>query len=289
MKKVARMRILVFAIFYLINIYGFSQLDPAKEWFTLEGFFDIDKIQGADIKGVVIYKSDKKDDEAFNNERKLAQYYFNENGHLIESQNFVPLSRRIDTSSIEFNYKEDKLVRRVESQGPFKFSFSFVWLNDSTFLEIKIDENTLDTNYIHRIEIKKDSEYKEVFTFYNSIGRPMKSQWVERDLFNQKIYQKESYARSLSFEVDSFNYQAKQLLSRLIWNTIGKQKKTMYEFTYVDGYLDFIVLKEDGELSFKYALLYNEKKLVKSIVKRDVKEKSISIYKLEYQYFPTGR
>ena len=277
---------ITFLIFYcLIALQGFSQLDPCKDWFTLNDFFLSEKIREKLVKEIVISKSDKRDDEAFGKQHVIGIYRFDESGRLVLSENFVQLSRRVDTASIEFVYAENRLQRRIEKQGSFNFSYSHKWINDSTYKEIKVDENMLDTNYVHEIKINKITANEEKKTIYNSIGRPMKSIWTGKNLFNQIVYQKESYSRSLSFLVDSFAYSATQLQSRLEWNTIGRQKKTRWKFTYVEGYLDFLEKEEDGNLTFKYAFLYNENKLVKSIVMRDMLAKTIRIYKFKYDYY----
>ena len=283
------MRIVISLLLIFSFLEGIAQFDPSKEWFVLEDFFEQKKIKSNQIKGIIIYKSDKKDNEAFKRERKFVQYSFSEKGRLSESQKFVPMSRRIDTSIFEFKYEGDKLLSRTENQGRFHFKYAYLWLNDSAFKETKIDENTLDTNYVHRVEIQHQTDLKIKYTYYNSIGRPMKFEWVTFNSFNKIILQKESYSRSLSFVEDSFNYKATQLISKSKWNTVGRQKKTNWQFTYKNGYLDFIEQSEDNLLVSKFAILYNDKRLIKSIVKRDMREKTISIYKVEYEYYPTKK
>jgi len=283
------MKVTLIMVFLLSVLEGIAQFDPSKEWFVLEDFFEQQQIEGNRIKGIIIYKSDKKDDEAFGNQRKIAQYFFTAEGRLSLSQKFVPLSGRMDTSFFEFDYKGNKLFSRTESQGPFCFKYSYLWLNDTVFQEVKTDQNTLDTNYIHRVEIQKEERYRRKFTYYNSIERPMKSKWVTNNSFGKVILQRESYSRSLSFVENSFNYKATQLVSRSKWNTIGRQRNFFWQFTYKEGYLDFIEQSEDELLVLKFAILYNDQRLIKSIVKRDVREKVISIYKIEYNYYSIER
>ncbi|MFT7085887.1 MAG: hypothetical protein ACJAV5_001609 [Vicingaceae bacterium] len=255
----------------------------------MEDFFELESIQNKSIKSITIYKSDKKDDEIFCAERKFAEYFFSTDGKLYESRKFVPLSRRIDTSVFEFLYDGSKLISRTENQGPFSFKYSYSWLNDSAFQEIKIDENTSDTNYVHRVEIQGEEELKRKYSYYNSIGRPMKSEWITTNFMAKVISKKESYSRSLSFVVDSFNYKATQLIHRMKWNTIGVHKRTHWEYSYQGGYLDFIREMEERVVVAKLAMLYDDNKLIKSIVKRDVKEKTISVYKVEYDYYSTEK
>ena len=283
------MKLPLFFCSLFIFLSSVAQFDPSKDWFTMEDFFEQESIQNKSIKSISIYKSDKKDDEIFSAERKFAEYFFSTDGKLYESRKFVPLSRRIDTSVFEFLYDGSKLISRTENQGPFRFKYSYSWLNDSTFQEIKIDENTLDTSYVHRVEIQAEEELERKYTYYNSIGRPMKSEWIATNFMAKVISKKESYSRSLSFVVDSFNYKATQLIHRMKWNTIGVHKKTLWEYSYQGGYLDFIREMEEGEVVAKLAILYNDFQLIKSIVKRDVREKTISIYKVEYDYYSTER
>jgi hypothetical protein len=264
-----------------------AQFNPSEDWFSLDGFFESQITQNKGISSITIYKSDKKDDEVFQEEKKYMHFTFSTKGMLLESRKFIELSRRTDTSIYTFNYEDSKLASRTESEGPFCFSYIYDSLNDSTIQETKLDEKTLDTNYIHHINIQEETSWRRKYTYYNSIGRPMKNCWISKNTLGNVIAKKESYSRSLSFVVDSFNYNGNLLINRLKWNTIGVQKRTVWEFAYENGFLDFIKQTEDGTLVAKFAILYNEKELIKSIVMRNVKEKTISIYKVEYDYFPT--
>ena len=232
----------------------------------MEDFFDLEFIQNKSIQSITIYKSDKKDDDIFSAERKFAEYFFSIEGKLYESRKFVSLSSRVDTPVYEYEYNGFRLSSRTEIQGLLSFRYCYSWLNDSSFQEIKIDNKTLDTNYIHLVKVRKEEGLKKNYTCYNSVGSPMKSEWVTTNLMGKTIYKKESYARSLSFVLDSFNYKAIQLISRSKLNTIGGHKKTIWEFTYQGGYLDFIKEMKDGEIVRKFAVLYNELQLIKSII-----------------------
>ena len=279
------MRFLFLFCTSVLAINAFSQLNPSREWFTLEGFFHAKRIHNKGIMRIQVRKSEKKDDAIFNEEDHVGTYVFDQQGRLIQSRRFVKLSRRIDTSTYEYVYKDKKLIQRVEKQGAFNFSYNYQWFGDTAIVEIKRDENTLDTNYTHRTAVSKPSQDRLKYTYYNSIGRPMKSIWLKKNLFGQISYRRESYARSISFIADSFDYNATELQKWLKWNNIGKQSKILKEFTYVDGMLDFIQVSKDGQLIAKYALLYNSNELVSSVVIRNVIKKTISVYRLQYEYF----
>ncbi len=282
-----KISLLVLTVFF--TTLCLAQFDPSKDWFTMEDFFELEPIKNQSIKAIRVYKRDKKDDEVFSAERKFAEYFFSLEGKLNESRKFVSLSRRVDTSVYEYKYNGTKLISRTESRGPFSFRYSYLWLNDSTFQEIKIDNNTLDTNYIHRVDVQNREGLRKKYSYYNSIGRPMKSELVTTHLLNKVVSKKESYTRSSSFVLDSLDYKATQLIERLEWNTIGVHKKTFWRYTYEGGYLDFIKKIEQREVIEKWAILYNEFRLIKSIVNRDVKAKRISIYKVKYEYYLTER
>ena len=283
------MKCFLFFFCSFFSFFSIAQFDPSKEWFTLEDFFDLQLIQNKSVKSITVYKSDKKDDEVFSAETKFTAYFFSTKGELEESRKFVSLSGRIDTSVYEYKYNRSKLISRTEIQGPFSFRYHYSWINDSSFQEIKIDNRTLDTNYVHRVEVRKEEGLKKKYTYYNSVGRPMKTQWVTTNLLGKVIAKKESYARSASFVVDSFTCEVNQLIHRSKQNTIGVNKKTTWEFTYQEDYLDFIKEMKDGKVIRKFAILYNDLQLIKSIIQRDVSEKTISVYKVEYEYYTTQR
>ena len=280
------MKIQLFLLSFLFSSLGIAQFNPSEDWFSLHGFFESELIQRKNIRFITIYKSDKKDNQAFQRENKFLHFAFSTEGKLLESRKFIELSGRTDTSTYTFKYEGSRLTSRTENEGPFCFSYTFGWLNDSTIQETKIDEKTSDTNYIHHITVQQETSLKKKYTHYNSIGRPMKFQWISEDALGNVIAERYSYSRSLSFVVDSFSYNGNLLINRLTWNTIGVQKRTVWEFTHENGMLDFIKEVDDGELVAKFAILYNDNQLIKSIVKRNVKEKTISIYRVEYNYYP---
>ena len=272
---------------FLVSFFSFQsygQFDPSKEWFTLHDFFDSSVIKENQVRTISVLTSNKKDEAIFSSEVKLAEYSFSKDGKLTRSENYVALSNRTDTASFKFEYSGNKVYKRTESQGPFSFSYGYTWLNDSCYQETKLDNKTKDTNYIHSTKVIQTGRKKKL-THLNSIGRPMKNEWVTQNLFGKIVYKRTSYARSLSFIEEVFDYQATQIVDRSIWNTIGKQKKTNWEFTYKEGYLDFITVKENDSLILKYGLLYNDQKLLRALVKRDVVNKSVRVYKIEYRSY----
>ena len=266
--------------FFTFQSYG--QFDPGKEWFTLHDFFDSSVIKENQVRTISIFTSNKKDEAIFSSEVKLAEYSFSKEGKLLRSENYVALSNRMDTASFKFEYSGNRVYKRTENQGPFSFSYSYIWLNDSCYQETKLDNKTKDTNYIHSTKVIQTGRKKKL-THFNSIGRPMKKEWETQNLFGKIVYKRMSYVRSLSFIEEVLDYQATQIVARSIWNTIGKQKKTNWEFTYKEGYLDFITIKENDSLILKYGLLYNNQNMLKALVKRDVVNKSVRVYKIEYR------
>ena len=268
--------------FFTFQSYG--QFDPGKEWFTLHDFFDSSVIKENQVRTISIFTSNKKDEAIFSSEVKLAEYSFSKEGKLTRSENYVALSNRMDTASFKFEYSGNRVYKRTENQGPFSFSYSYIWLNDSCYQETKLDNKTKDTNYIHSTKVIQTGRKKKL-THFNSIGRPMKKEWETQNLFGKIVYKRMSYVRSLSFIEEVLDYQATQIVTRSIWNTIGKQKKTNWEFTYKEGYLDFITIKENDSLILKYGLLYNNQNMLKALVKRDVVNKSVRVYKIEYRSY----
>ncbi|MFB1021794.1 MAG: hypothetical protein QMC40_03425 [Vicingaceae bacterium] len=273
---------LLLVSFFPFQSYG--QFDPSKEWFTLHDFFESSVIKENQVRTISVFTSNKKDEAIFSSEVKLAEYSFSKEGKLTRSEYYVALSNRTDTASFKFEYSGNKVYKRTENQGPFSFSYGYNWLNDSCYQETKLDNKTKDTNYIHSTKVIQTGRKKKL-TYFNSIGRPMKNEWVTQNLFGKVVYKRTSYARSLSFIEEVFDYRATQIVDRYIWNTIGKQKKTDWEFTYKEGYLDFITVKENDSLIFKYGLLYNDQNLLKALVKRDVVNKSVRVYKIEYRFY----
>lgn len=285
-KKRSRRHFIAQSVLVLLLLFGWevdAQVDATKDWFTAENLFDETSIRENKVQYIEIWMQDKKDNEAFKKEQKIGSYQFDQQGRLLKSQKFISLRRRIDTATLAFFFDENGGYKKVEKQGAFHFSYSKKWVNDSTWLEIKVDEKTLDTNYSHRIVIRKKGQKKVQLTKYNNINRPMQVMWQQWDESNQHlIYQRESYTRSLTFVADSFTYESGNLVKWLHWNTIGTQSKMVKKFHYINNQLDFVEETLDGKLVYKYAFLYNKDQLVESMVVRNMGEKSIRIYRFFY-------
>lgn len=279
------MKISLFLFLIYLSYSSFAQFSLETEWFTAENFFIQKDIKTKQIKSIRITKSNKKDNETFSKDAVIALYYFSKNGYLNESQSYVQMRRRVDTSTFTFKYYTNgSLQSRTEKQGLFSFIYHFENKRDALH-ETKIDNNTKDTNYTHYSLTSKLSSTKELTTVYNSINRPMKEIRVERDIFGQIILLRENYARSLSFVEYSFEYNATQLTSKSKWNTIGKQTKEKWVYTYINGFVDEIIVTKDNQRIEKYGLLYDNNNLIKAIVMRDMIEKSVRIYKINYEFY----
>ena len=97
------MKLLSLVFLSFIGPFTFAQLSFEVEWLTAENFFLQKKIYAKRIKTISIQRSDKEDNEVFTKEQNLAKYYFREDGTLSESQKFIAMKNRLDTSSFTWH------------------------------------------------------------------------------------------------------------------------------------------------------------------------------------------
>ena len=268
----------------------FSQaqlLNLSTEWFTEGGFFNEEIIQQYNIGSIGIYKSTKLDGAYFSSEKEALKYLFNSKGQLKQSFKFTSFTNKIDSSSFHFFYtKKNNIYKRIENEGPFSFTYYFIYQDKNLVKEIKIDNNSpcLDTAYIrlYNHEWIDDQIFKT--TYYNSIQRPYQYKEEKFDLFGQLVYQKIQLARSLNFSEKKLSYTINQLTEKQKFTSIGKQQSHTWKYSYKKGVLDLIQHYNNDILIEKIGFTYQKDGLLSAIVTRDLKRKSVIIYKFNYTF-----
>lgn len=261
-------------------------IDLGKEWFSESGFFNTEEIKKQKVKQIIITKSEKKDGAFFKKEKAFINYYFYDNGLLKESLKFIPQTRRVDTSVFTFYYNNSGLpFKRIEKQGPFLFFYYLVYKNKDLLKEIKIDGNSSksDTAYIRYYKNERKGNSLQT-TVLNSIKRPFKTITKKTDLFNHIIYSKIEFFRSANFSETVYSYQLNQLNSKEHRSYFGYNKSVKWKYDYKNGIVDFVRVTENDEEIIRYGFTYDGENRVAAIVERNVKEKSISVYKFSYRY-----
>ena len=76
-----------------------------------------------------------------------------------------------------------------------------------------------------------------------------------------------------------------QLTEKRSFTSIGKQQTHLWKYSYKSGILDFIKHYENEVLIEKLGFTYLKNGIVSAIVTRDLKRKSVTIYKLDYNFF----
>jgi len=262
--------------------------DFTTEWFHSESFFVETEVEKRNIKSIHISKSEKLDGQVFKDENALISYHFLTNGKVQKVEKYLHHFNRIDTSNFIFYYsKSNILYKKVEQEGPFEFSYFYVYEDDLLSKELKANTQAerLDTSY-QRYYIYKNSENEQLITHLNSVHKPFKIEKVKRDLFNQLISHKTDFVRNSNFLYTEYDYQLQQLNTKKVESYIGTQMNSeKWEYHYKNGFVDLINQYSEEVLTFKFAFLYSSTLLPKTIIERDVEKKSVSIYKLTYEYF----
>ena len=258
-----------------------------EDWFSNSNFFNPDVVQKHSIKAIHLWVSEKKDGQIFEKEKSFLHYLFNHKGQLIKSYKEIRLKGKVDTSIFSFHYDENgNCIQKDEERSPFHFSYFYQYKNQKIQTEIKIDRQTLDTNYIYYFQHRRTAEkheidvshapnskaFKTLITLYDSMGRKI----VERKRFRQnRNYTETNYF----YRENSQNFT--KISEKQFYNSVQKQDK---KFEYNDGVPDFMQVEKDGELDYKIGFTYNRKGLVKAIIKRELDRKMVSIYRFEYLY-----
>lgn len=283
------MKLLLFTLLSFCGLFSNAQLlDLTSNWFGEEGFFVEKTLQDHNIKSITIEKSSKLDGKYFSSEQDALKYTFNTSGQLVQSLKFIPLADRTDSSVFTFFYnKTQKVFKREEKEGPFSFTYYFVYKDDKLQKEVKINNYSpnLDTSYIRFYAHEELDGNTEKVTYFNSIRRPYQYREDQFDLFGQLIHQKTSLVRSQNFSEKEFTYQVNQLIKKRSFTNVGKQQVNIWEYSYEKGILDFIKHFQDDALIEKIGFTYRQDGLVSAIVTRDMERKSVTIYKFSYTFF----
>lgn len=254
------------------------------EWFTNESFFDSEVIQKHKIKAIHVWVSEKKDKEIFENERSFLHYVFDQSGKLSKSYKEIQLSKRTDTLIHEYIYNSDgNCMQKIEKQPPFHFVYSYLYENKFLSEEIKVDQNTGDTNYVHYFKHRFDGD-KHVVEVYNENNRVFKFLTLQKNAANQLIMERKAFQRNSSFTEKKYLYEKNQLNEIHYRQYYNEMKEIKSDFEYENGKLEYISVKGNEQTNYRIGLLYTNKGLIKSIVKREPDRKTTSIYRFEYLF-----
>ena len=279
----------LFSIFFIFSIFpAYCQiLNLEKDWFTHDAFFNEVEVKAKKIKSISILKQYKLDGKAFEIEEKVASYHFYNNGLTKQTTRFQNSKYGVDSTNFYFYYNSNEtLFKRIEKEGPFHFIFYFTYNSGNLEKEVKIDGNSpnLDTAYLRLFENKIETQVTTT-THFNSIKKPFKTSLIERDLFNQTIRAETKFKRSSNFSKTLYIYELRQLNHKKKESYFGtKYSKLDYRYSYKKGFLDLIKVIKNEKTLFKYGLLYLPNGLIDAVVERNLNEKSITIYKFNYEF-----
>jgi hypothetical protein len=282
------MKIILSLILVYTSLFLHAQvLDPAKEWFELEPFFREDSIKTHHVSSIYINIQEKNDGEPIKKRSQFLFYEFNKNGALINSLKSISLNRKNDTAQHCYTYNQNNLlVRKTEIQGPFHYSYLYFYKNGLLKKEIKIDQNSTqnDTLYRRVYQSSKTDSLEAVKTL-NELGKPYKER--------QMVYNKEGYCtkdrmsfiRNQNYNEVRYIYEQKLLREIQKDTYFQKLEKQKMSFSYLTDKLDYVIFFKEDEHIKKYAILYAESGLEKTVIERNYKESIIRIYNFYYETY----
>ena len=242
----------------LIKLTHAQVLDPSKEWFQLENFFDQESIEKNRISAIHIEALHKKDGEKIGSESQFLHYNFNEDFLLKDCFKSIPLKGGEDTARVYFEYnKEHLLVKKSEINGHFHFSYLFDYKEkDISSLIIK----SLNDN---------GKAYKTTEIIYNSFGK------IKKERVN--------FSRGQNYIEKRFTYENGKLVQSEKTSYFHKLEKHKKVISYSQGKFDYVYHFQNEQLLKKLAFTYNESGLISAVIERNYEEKSIRIFRFLYE------
>ncbi|MEQ8908327.1 MAG: hypothetical protein RIC95_03985 [Vicingaceae bacterium] len=279
--------------FLLLSLFAFlngqAQLLLAeKEWFGLTNYFDAKEIQANKIEAIHIKVEDKKDGEIIRHKGNFLHYEFNKAGQLRQSLKSIPLARKIDTSSYHFAYDAaGRLYKKSEEYGPFHFTYFHFYQDDQLHKEVKIDQSRKQNDSLHiRFFKLEEGEQKRVVHTLNQKKEPFKTTTQEFNQLGLLKKEKTSFRRGRSYELKEYSYHNQKLSLLREERFFVSKKERLKKFFYTENSYREISLFEEGEIVKKRGFTYREDGLIKAVIERNYREKSIRIYHFMYRFLP---
>lgn len=282
------MKLLLLASLSLVYFNLQAQVfDPIKNWFELSPFFIQEAVKSNQIASIYISIQEKNDGEPIKNRSEFLKYEFDRNGFILKSQKSISLSTKSDTAEFLYEYYPSGLLkRREEIQGPFHYSYSFLYKNELPLKEIKIDEHRLpkDTIYQRTFKVKKADSLLEILTL-NLSGKAYKKRVIKFHHNHNPLSDKTSFTRNQNYTAVNYLYKdnwIREIHKTTYYQKLEKQKLLLY---YQGEKLDHLVFFENDERIKKYAILYSNDGLEQTVIERNFKHSSIKIYNIYYSYY----
>ena len=280
------MKIILFFLLLVSTLSIHGQIFTFQhEWFENESFFNDSVIQEQRIAAIHIWQSEKKDGRAFQSERDFLHYEFNRSGKLSASYKSVDLRNKVDTATFLFSYNQKgQLYKQSEQQGPFHFSYFYFYEGNRLFKEVKINvaSSSIDTAYLHYLKHNSSKNSTRITTL-NALKKPFLYLDKEYDLDHNLIRETKSYHRNRRYQETVYNYNQEQLTR--IEKLINGSKQKEISIARNGEQIELVSFIENKNLVKKYAFTYHLNDLPKAIIERNLVEKKIIIYRLEYLFF----
>ena len=269
----------------LIKLTHAQVLDPSKEWFQLENFFDQESIEKNRISAIHIEALHKKDGEKIGSESQFLHYNFNEDFLLKDCFKSIPLKRGEDTASVHFEYNEEQLlVKKSEINGPFHFSYLFNYKEEIISKEVKIDEQSSnhDTIYKRFFQCEK-TDSSLIIKSLNDNGKAYKTTEIIYNSFGKIKKERVNFSRGQNHIEKRFTYENEKLVQSEKTSYFHKLEKQKKVFNYSQGKFDYVYHFQNDQLIKKLAFTYNESGLISAVIERNYEEKSIRIFRFLYE------
>lgn len=262
-------------------------LDPEKEWFVTDDFFNEKEVKKFRIHTLTIKKSTKKDNATIQEKPKVLNYIFDSEGFLFQASKIDVRYGKKSLIKKEFRYDDYlRLIHMSEDFGYFKFDYFYKYKAQYLTDIIKIDKSSRDTLFHKRFLNSASDTIMNTLTV-NDIGKAyMQVTTVKKDDFKSR---KTTYTKSPRFEELNFFYDKKKLISMHRKTRESNQmKEVSSDYIYQNDKLADILVFENGEKIKRYGMVYNNEGLLKNVVIRNFALKEVEIYSFDYTFYSSN-
>lgn len=272
-------------LFGLSNFVLQSQiLDPSKEWFEMESFFNPEVIKSKGISAIHISIQEKKDGGLIKKANQFLHYEFNADFLLKKSYKSIPLKGGHDTSWTTFHYnKQNRLIKKSEKNGPFHFTYLYEYENGLAAKEVKINENAENKDTVYERLLKSEKHDSTlIIESLNEHGKAYKTLKITYNQNGKVVKERINYSRAQNYTEVVYTYENNRLIQSKKTSYFHKTKEQKKAFKYNKDKIEFVLFYKNGVLIKKLGFTYQPNGLVAAVVERNYEEKSIRIFQFLY-------
>lgn len=281
------MKTLLSLTLFGLSIFTQAQiLDPSKEWFEMESFFNQKAIISNHISAIHISIQEKKDGGLIQKAKQFLHYEFDEAFLLKKSYKSIPIKGGQDTSWSTFQYNEDGLlIKKSEKNGPFHFTYLYEYKNGLAEKEIKINEKAENKDTVYERLLKSEKHDSTlIIESLNEHGKAYKTAKITYNQYGKIIKERSNYSRAQNYIEVLYTYENNQLLKLEKTSYFHKTEKHKKVFSYKNNMLEFVQSYKNEILTKKLGFTYKNNGLVSAVVERNYIDQSIRIFQFLYDF-----